>query len=266
MMKKLITVSLLSLATVASASELDLQPGQWSVNLKPTEANLFFGSTKTDYPESNATDKTTSVDFSLQGSGTYALNEQVQVGGYARVFATKSGDIETAGGTTISDNESRDSGFQINPFVEYQVSGDFHARVELSYYYSGADVTTDMDGNETFTADNYNSPEIWLGGVYKKDINDKAMLRAAANVGIDWQNYEDEEDSSDTFSETYLRSTITGDVHYFLANNFSVDAGLGLYAGKLINQTNDGEEVDLSDFDWSYFNVGTRFGFTYYHR
>lgn len=265
-MKKLVSLSLLSLATVASASELDLQPGQWSLNLKPTNANLFFGTTTTDFPESDFTSKTASMDFSLQGSGAYALNEDIQIGGYARVFTTKAVDTNTSGSATISDDESRDAGFEINPFIEYQLTDEFHARAELSYYYSGADVTTDMDGNETFTADNYSSPEIWLGGVYKKDLNDKAMLRAAVNVGIDWQNYEDEEDSSDTFSETYLRSTITGDVHYFLANNFSVDAGLGLYAGKLTKQTDDGEEVDLSDFDWSYFNVGTRFGFTYYHR
>jgi hypothetical protein len=265
-MKKFLAVSLMSLAGAVAASDLDIQTGQWAVSLKPTTLNAYISSSKNEYPDADQTNTSGSSTKSITLDGRYGYKDKVILGFYGRIYSSTSKD-ETNISDTITSTKTTDFDYTIEPSIEYSINKNVALFGSLEYFYDDADLTTDQDGNEDYNGgNNYTSLTLWGGAVYKKDIKSNLMFKSKLIAGWDKDYSEDEVDSSESWETQYLRAQFTNDAIYFLADNISIDAGIGIYAGKRLNGKTNGVENDYGDDTWSYATVGTRFGFTYYHR
>jgi opacity protein-like surface antigen len=265
-MKKLLAVSLVGLAGAVAASDLDLQTGQWSVNLKPTNLSVSAGSSKSEYPDANTTDTSGSSNRTIILDGRYGFKDNVILGLYGRIYSFTSNDKSNVS-DTITSTKRTDFDYTITPSIEYAINKNVALYGSLAYQFDDADLTTDQDGNENYSGNNNFTSFTVSGGVlYKKDIKSNLMIMSKLVAGWDKDYSEEEVDSSESWETQYRRVSFTNDAIYFLANNFSVDAGIGLYAGKRLNGKTNDVENDYGDDTWSYTNVGTRLGFTYYHR
>jgi hypothetical protein len=268
-MKKQIACSILGLSAAAvsvSASELDVQQGQWSVELQPTDLNISFGSNKNEYPDINTVDSYSNSSKRFTFSGRYGYKENITIGLYTNVSLYNSGDkLTTDLGETST--TTYDFDYSIEPSFEYALMNNFALFGAINLYFDDADRTVDQDGNESYDGNNkLTSTPLWVGGIYKNDVKENILFTSKLYAGLDKDYSEDQIDSNESWETNYVRVNFLNDAHYFLANNFSVNAGLGLYAGYRASGKTNGIENDFGNDTWSYQNFGTRFGFTYYHR
>lgn len=253
-------------APLAFASDLELQEGQWMIYVQSTDLSL--GANSDGYTDSlSSTEGTQSnayLDFGL--SGAYKINERTKLGSY--IYLYRDSDVSTTevSGTTTEETTTVDFRYQLSPFVEYQLTETLYAYGEWSYYFDNGNEITELGGATSYASDDYSSRNLYVGLIYRQDIRPDLMLEAEGYLGLGRVHYEDPENSNDNSDTYYQRLVGNLGGRYFLANNFSINAGLTVRAGRLSGYEIDGDEVDLSDYDWSYMNFGTTFGFSYYHR
>ncbi len=265
-MKKLLAVSLASLAGFVGASELDLQPKQWSFSVKSINANASSYSDKYDYPDLDSSYTYSGGNFNVQGTGNYALNEKVTLGLYARVYRNVSGSSNESAGLATS-TKTTDFDFAFEPSIAYKLKNNISVYASLYHFSDDADVTVDQDGNKDFNGnDQYSNTVLWTGVLFKKDIKPNVMLDAEILAGLRTRHWQDEVDSTDTYQDQFLLTRANVDARYFLANNFSVDAGIGLSMSSRLNAKDDGVDVDFGNDTYKEVSYGTRLGFTFYHR
>ncbi len=252
-----------ALLSTATASELELQPGQWSLNLKYINGGLNGNSetiTNTDY------DRTEKYNILfLTGEGHYAVNDTVTLGLYGYISRAKWDNELTNSGITDSE-EISDFDLVINPTIAYKLNNNLSAYGSLRIDTDDANEVIDEDGDKSYNSEKFFGLTYLAGLKYYNEIKPNLLLETTVLAGIQHQKFTNPEDSQDTQQYRYLKTSGVMQGHYFLAQNFSVDLGFGLYFQNLLDFKEDGESLEDSDFDVSDFNYRTIVGFTYYHR
>ncbi|MEJ2042752.1 MAG: hypothetical protein P8X89_05700 [Reinekea sp.] len=262
-MKHVFFASLVVVASAANANDLELQPGQWSINTKLIGNGLSGYSAKNE--DTGISSTYTSNRFNLQGEGEYAVAENLKLGLYAWLD-TSSKKSEDADSSTTHSKKTTDVAFTIQPSISYRLKDSLFAFGSVGLELDGADKVVDQDGLESYDTNKYNAVYANVGARYLDDIRSNILLDVKGMAGISSSNYIDPVDSSNTYQENYLKLTGIADARYFLANNLSVDFGVRLYYSKLLSEKDDGVDVDLGDNTYNALSYRTNIGFTYYHR
>ena len=265
-MKKLLAVSLMSLVSTVGATELDLQPGQWAFSVKSVNVNLSGYNNKFNNPDSDSSSTSKGGNLNIQGWGQYAKSEQLTLGFFARVYQNSSTSAsETAGTETFT--TTTDFDFAIEPSFQYKVKGELAVYGAVYYAADDANLTVDQDGAENYNGNtDYSNLTLWTGLIFKKDYRENMLINVEGLAGYRTRNWVDAIDSNDTTRDTYLLTRGIFETKYFLANNFSVDAGVTASLDKRLATEFDGTEFDYGNQTYNQLRFGTRFGFTYYIR
>ncbi|MDX1475627.1 MAG: hypothetical protein R3309_15750, partial [Reinekea sp.] len=235
-------------------------------SVKSINANASSYSNKYDYPDLNSSFTYSGGNFNVQGTGNYALNEKVTLGLYARVYRDVR-DTEYEDSGAVSSERTTDFDFAFEPSIEYKLKNNLSVYASFYRFSDDADVTVDQDGIKDFNGnDHYTNTVFWTGVFYKKDIKPNVMLDAEILAGLRTRHWQDEVDSTDTYQDQFLLTRANVDARYFLANNFSVDGGIGLSMSSRLNAKDDGVDVDFGNDTYKEVSYGTRLGFTFYYR
>lgn len=265
-MKHALMAAVCAMGTGVMASELDVQPGQWALHLKPTTAGYNIETSKLVTPSSSTTDLETSTVLQASVAGEYRFSNSLLVGGSASYINFKINGNRDVDGTETIDTTARTSLYTANPFLRYYVNDSFALQAEVAYSGTPAAESTDIDGDKTnLTTEGYET-DLLGGFVYRSDLKPNVLMSLEAMGGIRTTYNEDPDDREDTEKQQEYVAEATLDFNYFLATNFSVNAGLSASYGQLFLAEDDGVELDLNDTEISQLDYGTRFGFTYYHR
>lgn len=262
-----LATALSGLATGLYASELDLQPGQWSISLQPTD--FYFDSDGYEYEnpstESVETERESTIKAAL--SAEYRVNEKISAGGYVSYYSVKGVSQVEESGTLTTDDTYKDSVTRFNPYVKFYVTPDISIIGKLAYYSDDAAESTDINGDTSYSTYNYKNRGIYIGAGYIKELNDKLVLDGELLIGSYTYGTEDPEDESINDEYSYTEVDFSANAKYFFNPSFSADAGLSLVSGSFSKYRYDGEEIDVSEiFDDSYLDYGIDLGFSYYHR
>lgn len=265
-MKKLFAVTLIGLSGSLSAAELDLQPGQWSVDLLPTSLSVFSNNNTTENAGAEQISKDHDGGFSFSTDIRHAIDTKVQVGSYVKYWTSNVSTRATTAGVVTADAREKDSGTSLNPYLYYAVTPEVSLYGELGFYTSPAAILTDSAGNKFYSSYERKEYGVFVGAVYKKDLKPNIMLEVLGAVGMNSYKNTDPANSSDTYEWIYLRNVVAATGKYFLADNFSANGTAGLFIGRKTSERNDGVEVSIDNDQFSYSNVSVKAGFTYYFR
>lgn len=265
-MNKLLAVSLMGVVGSVSASELDLSDGQWSFDIKTTDASLYTATETYEDSSLNEIQKDGDQGLNINTVVKYGLNDNVIVGADLGLWTFKETSAQTTNGNEDFDVQTTDSGVTLNPFVYYALNPELSLYGELSLYTSGAAIVRDTAGNESYNGNNRRDL-IFSGGLaYKKDLKPNLMLEVLGTVGFEDIRSTNPDDTTDTYEWESLLAETTATTRYFLADNFSANGTAGLYFREKTAERNNGLEVSINDDQYKRLAFGVSAGFTYYFR
>lgn len=252
-MKNLGYIAAIALLNTAFAADLDIQKGQWSAEIDEINFNFGTGGSKKTYSD---------VDGDFSKDGRFGGGIQI-VGRYGvsniTVLRLKTGlsgyrYYEQAPNSDELEWTISTSSYELSPSVELKLSKNWSSLTGFG-----------LSGKNNSENDSEFSMQVFGGALYNHDLSDKLLLTSETAVVWDldkdaptgWEN-----EVTDT---TYFRFYNVTQGKFFLANNFSVNLGVAFSKGARLGKSVDGDDV-TGDTKWSYQNIGTTFGFTYYHR
>lgn len=249
-MKKLGCILSLTLLSTVYASELDIQKGQWSAEVDNIDFNLNLGGT-TATNGSGVETKSGALRLAYNIRGRYAFTDTLILRLETGYSALKEYRQELNDTSKIWDEPSTRS--RLAPAIEYFISDNLALLGGLGLSGSGSDAEKGFNFK-------------FFGGLlYTKDLSER-LLFSSENIVLRESDIAAPNGWDDTtYGTRYLRFGTTNQAKYFIANNFSVNIGINLNGGMRTSKTIDGETID-DDTKWSYNNLGSTFGFTYYHR
>ena len=265
----LATVTTLFATTVlAETNTLDLQAGQYSINLNSPDLDLY-SKTNTWHDDFNAvkiTQTTSGFDFNLTGrtAATDALTLGSQLG-----YGLQNVKTQLSQGAITTNASDNFESFLFSPFAEFALLPNIEALVHYSYaqttgnqdYYANLQpfATTYGDGRYTWQ-------ELRLGAIYKLQQSDKILLEARGALATASLRYENMNNGNESVDWSFfnLYANMTG--HYFINPNLAANAGLNLSSKRLSSQKEDNVQINLANISDKETGAQFSLGLTYYFR